>query len=182
MANQDQDVKPFINKMIVYGVKVVNSKKEPESITQEDAEIDFRYTEIIKSFMASLTPAEFVNLFPIRKDYLGHRYELKDYFHTRDYLKSLDPDKPIGEEITMFLWEYTNGEINEFNVNCMGYLNKLRELSGEPSLMEKLGIIMGVKTCTLHTDQKGKQFLVDKETGKTTIVSKGKPKYLRLIR
>lgn len=182
MADQEQDVKPFIKKMIVYGVKAVNTKKESEAITQEDAERDFQYVEIIKSFMGSLTPGEFENLFPIKKDYKGHKYECKDYFYTRDYIENLDQDKPIGEEITMFLWEYTNLEISMFTVNCMSYMSSLRKLAGEPSLMEEWAGIMGVKTYTMHTDPKGKQFLFDKETGKTTSVKKARPRYLKLIR
>lgn len=180
--DQEQDVKPFIKKMIVYGVKAVNSKKESGVITQEEAELDFQYAEIIKSFMGSMTPEEFVNIFPIRKDYRGHKYECKDYFYTRDYIKGLDQDKPIGEEITMFLWEYTNWEINVFTVNCMGYLSNLRRLAGQSSLMEEWAGIMGVKTYTMHTDPKGKQFLFDKMTGKTTKVRKVRPRYLKAIK
>jgi len=48
--------------------------------------------------------------------------------------------------------------------------------------MEEWAGIMGVKTYTMHTSSKGKEFLCDRETGKTTRLRKTKPKYLRLIR
>ncbi|SHH86010.1 hypothetical protein [Desulfosporosinus lacus] len=182
MANEQQDVKPFIKKMIVYGVKAVNTKKDRETITQEDAERDFQYVETIKLFMGSLTPAEFVNLFPIRKDYRGHKYECKDYFYTRDYIKGLNPVNPIGDEMTMFLWEYTNWEINMFTVHIMGCMSNLRRLAGQSSLMEEWIGIMEGKTYTMHTDLKGTQFLFDKETGKTTKVNKRRSKHLKLVR
>ena len=164
--------------MIVYGVKEVNTKKDRESITQKEAESDFEYVGIIKSFMGSLTLVEFMELFPIDKDFKGHKYETKDYFYTRDYLKGLDPDKPLGKEIDELLWEYTNREIRMFNVRLIGSMSNLRRLAGQPDMMEELGL----KTYTMHTDPKGKQFFLDKEIGKTTKVRKARPKYLKLIR
>jgi len=182
LDDQEPDVMSFMTKMIVYGVKAVNSKKDPEIITQEDAERDFHYVEAIKSFMGSLTPEEFVNLFPIDKEFNGHKYECKDYFYTRDYLKGLDLNSPIGKEIDEFLWEYTNMEIRMFNVRVIGCMRNLRRLAGNPGIMEEWAEDNGVKTFTMHTDQKGKQFLFDKETGKTTRVKKVKPRYLKVIR
>ena len=182
MSDEEQDVKPFIKKMIYYGVKTVNTMNDRKATTLEDAERDFKYAEIIKTFMGPLTPEEFVNIFPITKDYKGNRYETKDYFYTRDYIKGLDQDKPIGEGITSFLWEYTNWDIKMFTVNTMSFLSNLRRLNGDPGLMEEWADKMGLKTYTMCTDHKGKQFLYDKETGKTTKVRKPKPRYLKLIK
>jgi hypothetical protein len=53
--------------------------------------------QVILSSIGSLKPAELVNIFPIEKTYDGDRWGVKDYFYTRDYLNTLDPDKPIGE-------------------------------------------------------------------------------------
>lgn len=49
-------------------------------------------------------------------------------------------------------------------------------------MMEEWARIMGLKTYTMHTDQNGKQFLFDKETGKITRLRKPKPRYLKLVR
>lgn len=181
---EQDDMESLARKMIVYGVKVVNTKKEPEYITWEEAEHDFQYAESIKTFMGLLTPIEFMELFPISKEFKGHKYGFKDYFYTRDYLKGLDPNEPIGDDkaITKFLWNYCNEDIDEFNANLMTYLSNLRKLTGQTSLMEEFAGIMGFKTYTMHTDQKGKQFLQDKETGKITKVRKARPRYLKLIR
>jgi hypothetical protein len=182
--NSSQDVKPLIKKLIVYGVKMVNSKSKHEAITEEQAEYDFNFVELIKTCMASLTPNEFVNIFPIEKTFDGHKYETKDYFYTRDYIAGLDQVKPIGEEILNLLWEYTNREVRMFNVRSLGYISNLRQFQGEPSLMEEWADTIGIKTYTKLTDDKGKEFMFDKETGKTTKIKKSKPKprYLKVIK
>ena len=77
-------------------------------------------------------------MFPIDKDYKGNKWGLKDYFYTRDYINGLEQDKPIGEEILKFLWEYQNKDITDFNVCCMEAMSNLRKLDGLPSLAENL--------------------------------------------
>ena len=181
--NPEQDLESLARKLIVYGVKMVNSKNEREYITQEEAELDFQFATNIKTFMGLLTPTEFMELFPISKEIRGHKYGFKDYFYTRDYLKDLDPE-PIGggKAVTKFLWEYCNWEIDEFNANLMGYLSNLRKLAGQTSMLEEWGKIMGVKTYTIHTDHKGTQFMQEHGTGKITKLRKARPRYLKLVR
>lgn len=96
--NQQQDPSPFIKKLIVYGIKAVNTKPEPKTLTHEEAISDFQFATVILDLIGTLTPGEFMNLFPIEKEYKGHRWQMKDYFYTMDYIKGLDPLKPIGED------------------------------------------------------------------------------------
>lgn len=181
--NPNQDFNDIIKKLIIYGVKAFNTKPESEYIEWEEAEKDFQFVSIIKSLMATLTPGEFVNLFPVEKEYKGHKYGMKDYFYTRDYLKDLDFDKPIGQDkILDFLWEYQNWEITDFNVEIMECISRLRQLDGEPSLAEEFADTMGLKTYTMNTDDKGREYLFDNETGKTAMVKKPRPKYLKVIK
>lgn len=180
--NQQQDPGPFIKKLIVYGIKAVNTKPEPQIITYDEAVNNFQFANVILSLIGTLTPSEFVNLFPIEKEYKGHKWQMKDYFYTRDYIKSLDPLKPIGEDALKFIWEYTNWEITEFNVEIMGYMSSLRRLEGQPSLMEEWADMNGLKTYTMHTDQQGREFLFDGETGKTIRLKKKPPRYLKVIK
>lgn len=179
--DQEYNFKAVMRKLITYGVKAVNCKKEADVITMEEAENNFQFIELVKSFMGSLAPIEFMSLFPIRKEYDGHKWEMKDYFYTRDYLNSLDLSKPIGEEICNFLWEYFNPEISIFVVNMMGCIDNFRRLEGQPSLAEEWANTNGIKTYTLHTDNKGKQFLFDKETGKTMRI-KPKVEHLKVVK
>jgi len=183
MYSEDQDIKPFIKKLIIYGVKVVNAKPETETITREESVNDFQYASAIKDLIGTITPGEFVNIFPITKDFDGHKYQSKDYFYTRDYIRSLPVDKTIGEstDVMEFLWEYWNWEITHFIVNAFSYMNNLRRLEGQPSMMEEFCEERGIQTYTIHTDQKGQQFMVDRQTGKSFRVKKKRPRYLKPV-
>ena len=72
--------------------------------------------------MGTLKPKEFMELYPIPKEYDGHKYEIKDYFYTRDYIKGLEQENPIGTEVFNLLWEYQNRDLIHFNVNFMEYM------------------------------------------------------------
>jgi hypothetical protein len=180
--NPDNESRHILKRIIYYGVKAVNTTPEPEHITREAAETNFQFISIIKDLMALLTPIEFMQMFPIEKDYKGHRWGFKDFFYTRDYINGLEQGKPIGGEILNFLWEYQNKDITEFNISSMEALSNLRKLDGLPSLAEEFADEMGLKTYTVHTDSKGREFLIDKDTGKTMRVKKSKPRYLKLVK
>lgn len=180
--DKDQDFKPIFKKLIVYGVKVVNTKEDPEYIDRETVENDFQFASVIKDLMATLTPKEFMELYPIAKEYNGHKYRMKDYFYTRDYINTLDQDKPIGDEILSFIWEYHNWELTEFNIKIMEYISSLRRLDGQPSLAEEFANEIGVKSYLMYKDEKGREFLVDKNTGKTIRIKNHKAKHLKVIK
>ncbi|WML35664.1 hypothetical protein [Clostridium sp. OS1-26] len=180
--NSDQDWRAIIKKLIVYGVKAINTKEEPEYIDLETAEYDFQFASVIKNLMSTLTPKEFLQLYPMTKEYKGHKYGMKDYFYTKNYVKSLDQDKPIGEEILNFIWEYHNWELTDFNVEVMEYISRIRRLEGQTSLGEEFANKMGLKIYTVHTDQDGTKFIIDNETGKTMKLSDPKVKHLKLMK
>lgn len=180
--NPDKDLRDIIKKAIVYGVKTINTKEDPEYIDLETAQNDFRFVSIIKDLMSMLTPKEFMHIYPIAKEYDGHKYGMKDYFYTRNYIESLDQDRPIGDEILNFLWEYHNWELTNFNIEVMEHISRIRRLEGKASLGEEFANVMGLKTYTMHTDPNGTQFMVDNETGKTTKLSTPKAKYLKVVK
>ena len=178
------DIKPYVKKMIVYGVKAVNSKNEKPT-TRTEAEYDFQYVNTIKLFMASLKPSEFINLFPITKDFDGHKYECKDYFYTIECIEKLNQNEQIGEKIDDFLWDYTNIEVSMFLVNSMGCVDSLRRFDGQCGMMEEFFADKGIGMKTLHTDSNGKEFLFDKQSGKTILVTrlkKRRPKWIKAVR
>lgn len=180
--NLELDLKPFIKKLITYGVKCVNTKERPKYIEIEEAESDFEFADVVMTMIANLTPKEFMELFPIAKDYNGHKYEIKDYFYTRDYIKTLDKDKSIGGEVFDFIWEYHNWEITRFYVEFTGYMSRLRRLEGQPSLFEEFVANEGLKTYTMHTDHNGTKFMIDSENGKTVKLNKNRPCYLKILK
>lgn len=147
-SHSNQDAKPLIKKLILYGIKMINIQKECEIATYEQVKYTFKIADHIKTCMSLLNPSEFINIFPITKDFDGHKYKCKDYFYTRDYVNKLDQAKPIGKEIDNFLWEYTNQEIGMFNVRLMGYVSDLKKFQCKPLLMQVWNDIMGLKTYT----------------------------------
>jgi len=180
----DADIKnpdpAAVKKLIFYGIKILSTKPEPSTI--EEAEINFQLADTIQRLIGLLAPAEFVNLFPITKEYDGQRWGVKDYFYTRDYINGL-PDEPIGniETVMKFLWEYHNKDIHSFLVKIMCNASAVRKFQGQKSIMEEWADMNGITTYTMHTDQKGKRYLVDRKTGKSFRVKKKMPRYLRPV-
>lgn len=174
--------KHYTKKAIYHGIKMINTDQE-ETNTLEKAETQFQLISHIKSLIGFLTPGEFMQLFPIKKEYDGHKWETKDYFYTRDYINNLDINTPIDEQEDplMFLWEYVNDDIESFNIRSMLVLSKLRQFMGHPSLGEEWADMNGIETHTMHQDQKGNKFLIDRQ-GKVLKAAKPRPRYLRVVK
>lgn len=171
-----------IKQAVFYGVKVINLKPKEYSKTANDYLNDFQLIGAIKSLIAKLTPGEFINLFPIEKTFDGQKWGVKDFFYTKEYISSLEQEKPIGDKIDRFLMEYTNKDIEVFMVKSMICLSKMRQLQGQPSIAKEWADSVGLKTYTMHTDSKGKKFVFDSETGKTNRIRKPLPKYLKVVK
>lgn len=174
----DENDRQLIIKNVLYGVKLINLL--PKAKNYDEAVNNFQLASTIQRLMGLLTPSELVNIFPIDKDFQGQKYEMKDYFYTRDYINKLDQLKPLDENITEFLWEYQNLEITNFNVSIMCLMSDIRRFEGKTSIAEEWADMHGIQTFTMHTDKRGKQFLVDKQ-GKVQKVSKPRPKHLKLV-
>ena len=69
--------KDYIKRAVLYGVKAVNAKERPKYITMESAEDNFQFISIINSMIGLLTPKDFMEIFPITKDFKGHKWGLK---------------------------------------------------------------------------------------------------------
>lgn len=174
-SSKDMD---SIKQIVFYGVKMFNDS--PKAMSYGEAFYNFQLASYIQKLTSLLTPKDFMNIFPIEKDFKGYKCETKDYFYTMDYINKLDQDKPIGEEITEFFWEYQNWEITLFNVHILNLMSDVRRYEGKTSLAEEWSVMNGIQTYTLHKDNKGIEFLIDKE-GKATRVQKPKPKHLKLV-
>lgn len=168
----------LLKQNIFYLVKLINSKPKPSNY--EEAHSDFQLHSILKQFIEQLTPVEFIELFPIKKEYDGHKNGVKDYFYTKSYINNeLDKNKLIPDAL-FFLSEYWNDDINDLNVEMIMNLSYLRQLQGKPSLAEEWADMNGIETHTKHTDHKGNEFLLNKE-GKTKKVMKRKASHLKLV-
>lgn len=153
-------IKPYIERLVFYGVKTIIT--QPEPTTKEEAQINFESIEIIKSFMSSLTLQQFMNIFPISKIYDGHKYEIKDYYSTLEAIEELElkPNEPIGEKIDELLWDYMNDEINDFEVESLTTLSKLRRFEGHLNLFEEFMAANGLETQNTFKNSKGQAFYI----------------------
>lgn len=153
--------KLYIKRSIFYGVKaVINGPKDDFPLNK--ASTNFEFANTIANLMGSLKPKEFINIFPINKEYDGHKYQSKDYFYTKKYMDSLNQSKPIGEEILHLLWEYQNMDITLFNIKMMGYMDDMRRLRGKPNVIE--------------------EFFSNYEDDSVETIKKKYPSYLKLIK
>jgi len=167
-----------MKRAVFHGIRMVNSQPEETLVTRDDYVERFNFICIVKSLIGLLTPKDFVNIFPITKEYDGHKWGSKDYFYTREYVDGFNQDEPIGSDnkVLELLYEYHNREISRFVVNSMLCMSELRRFEGKPSLAEEWAEEHGLKTYSLYTDNKGNQFLLDSKTGKTAKVTKPKPR------
>lgn len=88
-----------LKQAVFYGVKYINTHQyeHKDYATRQEVENKFQIIQIVKELMMQLTPKEFVNLFPIKKEY-NHSEEdcWKDYFYTANKLKTYDIGFLIG--------------------------------------------------------------------------------------
>ncbi|EOA3903589.1 hypothetical protein ACE41A_08805 [Bacillus cytotoxicus] len=136
----------------------------------------------LKNLMKVLTPRDFITIFPIDKEYDGDRYEMKDYFFTMDEINKIGMDKPIGEKILEFLWDYQNfKDITRFNLAAMRILNNLQKMKGKKTLTEEFVERLGIDTYTKHKEKSGKEYITNDRTGETQEVKKTRPRYLKPV-
>lgn len=145
-----------------------------------------KYTmaEAILFLIGTLTPREFVEIFPIEKNYDGDRTGTKDYFYTIKSIESHGWDKLITENedgAFGFLWDYTNWDISHFAVEYMSCMSDMRRIQGKPGIMEQWADDNNIPTYTMHTSADGKQYISDKD-GRTKPVKKHRPKHLKIVR
>jgi len=164
-------------------VKVLGRFKANECKTREEIEINLKFFFSLKYILSFLTPEELERTFPIEKKYDGEKYQIKDYFFTKNRLKEFEADKPIDESgnIDELLFDYQNMDINLFVAAEMSCIDTVRRLEGLPSMAEEFFSDMGLNTYHKYTDENtGKEFMIDKN-GKTVPLEKPRPHNLKVI-
>lgn len=166
------------------GVKYFNASRSTDK-SQELLDAQLLLYHYIQTFMSQLTPREFMQIFPIEKDYDGDKSGCKDYFYTIKFIESIGFDAPIGMEKSLFrfLWEYHNWEIGVFVVCWISLLENAMIQQGIEPPIDKLFDSLGVTPYYLQKDElTGQEYLFNPETGKTQPVYKAIPRYLKLVK
>ena len=176
------DTKTHTQRAVFYGISYVVEVGE-EATTYNQAIKDFKFYSLISELVGTLTPNDFLEIFPIKKGFDGKKWQRKDYFYTKDYLSRFDMNKPIGENAIEFLWEFQNDTVTDYVVTTMVTMNQIRRFEGKTTLTEEACNIFGFKAITVYKDNLGNQFMID-ESGKTSKLSEKKrlPSYLKVIK
>jgi hypothetical protein len=173
-------------KIIVSGVKYINaSRPDKDKLDSESVQHRFAFIQSIDALMCHITPKQFMQLFPLKKEYDGKRFGCKDYFSAMEYIGKLDQDKPIGDgkKLFDFLWEYWNWDINEFLVEIFSTMDDLMHLQGKDGPTDKLIDDLGITPYYIQKDETtGQEYLLNGNTGKTAPISKSVPRYLKVIK
>lgn len=132
----------------------------PEKREYDEISSAFQIANAIQDTTGKLTPKEFMNIFPIDKEFDGDKYEMKDYFYTKEYIETVDQDKPIGEKVHEFLWEYMNREIMNFSVKILCLMSALRRAEGHLDMMEEFMASQGMETPNTFKNSKGEAMYI----------------------
>lgn len=147
--------------------------------SQEETQSWFFIVEFINQMIAKITPRQFMEIFPIAKDYDGEKYGCKDYFYTKDYMAHLGYDAPIGEEkASEFLLEYWNPHIEIYAVHWMEIINKMHRLNGGRDIFVEFMEEQGLSFPTYHKEG---NYLVNSKTGERHKVQKPKRRLRKLF-
>ena len=120
------------------GVKAYGSEYIHRDKKKSIQGITARYKELSKIMrsIGMLSPNQLQQIFPIKKEYDGAEYGMKDYFYTSQALKKIGLDKSIGNEMEAahLLWDYVNDDISFFIMAYMGCIEDmyLHEINEEP--------------------------------------------------
>lgn len=152
-----------IAKRIFSGVKyVIAYDLKKEAIVDEIQRI-FLVSCIVEDLIGMVSLKEFMNIFPIGKEYDGEKYGMKDYYSTKSFLNRYEQKSEIGKKIEELLLEYYNRDIIAFNVKRFMLVDQLRRARGQKSMAEEfMEMYPDVETFHLDTER---NTLVSNKTG-----------------
>lgn len=136
----------------------------------------FEFYETVKKQMALLTPKELMQLFPISKEFNGHKWQTKDYFFTMEEIGKIGADVPIGNQLDELLWDYLNPFVGEFLVESLCAATELYRQQTGVDAMAEFCKSKGVSAYHLGRGENGYEYLVDTETGESTPIFRSKPR------
>lgn len=154
-----EDVKDdHFKQVIFYGVKLINEM--PKAKTYDDELAIFQTISVLKDLIKQLTPIEFMNMFPVEKDFKGYKYEMKDYYSSMEYVNTLDLNKPLGDNVLMLLGEYMNRDTHRFFVKSVINLSHLRQYDGHLDMFEEFMAAQGMETPNTFKNNKGEAMYI----------------------
>lgn len=177
-----------LKRIALSGIKYINSiceiRRENERAgtvcekSLKESQETFDLIDAIFMIMGYLTPKNFVNTFPITKEYDGEKWQSKDYFYTMDALAKMDWNKPIGrDKISDLLWDYQNDDLREVYVEYMCVVSALYRAQTDKGIAEQFCDDMGIPT---YSFDKKNGTLKNNKTGQVTRAKKNS--YLKRVK
>lgn len=157
------------------------------SHSKQVVEAMFGMQELAKNMLFELSPREFIQDFPIDKNYDGKRYQCADFFSSWEQLSVFDLDTPFHAQtgdIVDLLWGYQNKWVLLYLTSVFSMVSKLREFNGESDLLTGFCEDNGIEppdTIRVYKDASGKSYAIDKN-GKSMPLHKAKPRYLKVLK
>lgn len=165
-----------LDRFVFYGVRLLGRERADGFISVFE---DFALGESLMALIGSMEPRRFVRIFPVEKTYRGRRYGIKDYFFTLKMIEEHGWDRPIGNAAE-FLWDYVNGDVTEFLVSHLERISAIRQLQGQPGILEEWAREKGIRMFRHYTDERCREFLLD-DNGRTYSVKKARPRHLKVV-
>lgn len=167
------------DKILFLLIKIIG--KERRRMEEQKEEIIcgmFNLIQLVKKLVSEYTPRQFMNLFPIKKDYDGDKYGVKDYFYCMDYISKIGIDNHIGEKASEFLMEYWNMDINFYIAKWMDIVSAVDIIQTGRDHMLDFFEENGLHFHKFH--QEGNE-MVDDETGERFQIAKTKKRLKKLF-
>lgn len=122
ILNRHSEGTPFnktdLQRLIFSEVKLIDLDNYNYKINEMASANDARNLIAINDLIGQLSPREFSQIFPITKEYDGHKYGAKDYFSVTEYINSFGWDTMIGNGFE-FVMEYLNEDVQDLCVATM---------------------------------------------------------------
>lgn len=107
------------------------------------------YVFTITGLIEQLTPKQFYQIIPIKKDFNGHKWGFKDYFYTKEWIeKNIGWNSKIPNGF-QFLMEYWSDEVFELSIWMMTVISDFQQRQSGKPLFEKFAEENGIKLHTL---------------------------------
>lgn len=166
------------------GVQMIIRKPKPTDL--QHAQEQFNFISITKSMLAHYTMSELISAFPITKQYDGEKYDLKDYWTTKEAITEyliehgLTYNDPLGEDILELLYDYQNPLLSLFTVASMTAISKVNQFKGGIGLFEEFIASQGHDTPNTFKDGKGQAYYIQK--GKPVRIKSSQVSHLKRIK
>lgn len=110
------------------------------------------WLECVDCLTGCLTPRMFNQIFPIKKEYDGYKYSMKDYFSTVDYIEEkIGWDNQIKNGLG-FLYEYDNDDVLQASIVTMEVIDSINKRQTGESIFERFAKENGIQLYTVDSD------------------------------